>query len=79
MVEYENQCVGCKIHCDPTCKRKKAEVHFCDMCGEYADYLVDRNVELCKSCAKRYLSDEYWSAKTVEEAAKELGVEISEL
>lgn len=50
------------------------------MCGcEYADYLIDGNVELCKSCAKKYLSDEYWSDRTVEEAARELEVEISDL
>ena len=80
MIGYENQCVGCQIHCDSTCPRKKVEVHFCDMCGcEYADYLIDGNVELCKSCAKKYLSDEYWSDRTVEEAARELEVEISDL
>ena len=39
MIEYENQCVGCQIHCDPTCPRKKVEVHDGDMKKIRAKYI----------------------------------------
>ena len=53
MVKIENHCVDCTgagMHClGSGCPNRRVEVHYCDVCGEEADYWAEGE-DLCEYC-----------------------------
>ena len=53
MIKIENHCVDCTGHClGSACPNRRVEVHYCDVCGEEADYWAEGE-DLCEDCLQR--------------------------
>ena len=60
MIKYEDECVGCDLHCiGRACPYQNVRHLYCDHCGDEVDrlYLVDGD-EVCADCAERLYNDE---------------------
>lgn len=78
MIRYESHCVNCDLPCiHESCPYYKVEVHFCDECGEEADYILDGD-DYCEDCAEEYMSG-FFKELSIKEKAEVLGIEFKNL
>ena len=70
MKRIENECVGCPagMPClGDSCPKRHVEHIYCDRCGDEADYRLE-DEDLCESCLKTALHEEFDSLSFVEQA-----------
>lgn len=69
MIRCEDKCVGCGIPCMRTgCPYVRVPICFCDLCGSSEGEYRIEGVDMCKSCAGFYLTEQFKKLSPQEQA-----------
>lgn len=68
VVKRVNECAGCETCSSGYCSQLNVERHYCDDCGNTAEYTLD-GYELCEDCVSARL-DDLWNELSLDEKAE---------